>query len=480
MLKRWLSSYSKPEIIVLSTIALFLLAKTLLITPFTTDTATFLETYKFTFADSYDWVANGLRLFENDAISFRNPGYVLLIKLLHSVNAIFLLPFFGNLAFFVLLVYVYKICKLVSTNIVALIIISILSLNYTLNLGSNAILADIYAVAFISGAFYYLLTKKYYVSLIFLSASMLFQNIGYVLLLGWIVAFIYHNKKHIIKNYKKRDYSYFIKQTALVTLILSPVLLWSLYKLVKFGDPLYSKVTQIGLINPNFDSVDFYVLNALSLFGLILIPTFFYIIINAKKIIKNDVLIWSLLGLSFMFVFWVISYDWDDRRFLVYFIPFLFPLIAYYLQSVYKNRKIVFCALLLLFYPSILPIRGYLVSDELPLYHNTYLIIDRKSVSDGVIIRKVERADFNTPIMNLNPTLYNLVNNYDKFHEENSSTYAHYSGYLSANYDQDTNILCFDKEQGLRVYILRTVLQIDYNTNLSTIDIDYECEAYTY
>lgn len=476
-MRQILLKYSRLELGILVAILLFLVIKAVLVTPFTTNTTEFLNTYQYTFADSYDWIANGLRLFENDAISFRNPGYVLLIKLLNSINLLFLLPLIGNLAFFGLIVFVYKTAKKLSSEKIGLVVALVLSLNYSLNLASNSLLADVYAVAFIAGSLYYIFEKRYMTSLVLLSASILFQNIGYLLLAGWLIHYVIRCKKTLLRYVAKRDYSSLAKLVGWAILALSPVLAWNLYKFIKFGDPLYSKVSQVELLNPNFDSIDFYGINILTMFGYALIPAFIYFAFNHKNVMRSKALRWSLYGLLFNFLFWIVSYDWDDRRFLVYFIPFLFPFLASYLHKLLRTSKAQFLVVLLLFYPSILPIRGYLVTNQAPLYHNVYAIVKTDGSTDTVELKALEREGYDNPFMNLSPSLYSVIHEYDENHEPLSTTYSFYSRYIENNFNLETSDICIDKSEGIRAYLVRSTLMINYNIDLADLNVASECEA---
>src|SRR5690554_1341226 len=92
-----LDKYQKITLIFFGVLAGILLVKFVLITTFTVSVDEFLSTYPYYNSDSFDWVANGMRLFENSSISFRNPGLVLAIKALVAVSALYLLPLLNQL-----------------------------------------------------------------------------------------------------------------------------------------------------------------------------------------------------------------------------------------------------------------------------------------------------------------------------------------------------------------------------------------------
>lgn len=135
----------------------------------------FLRTYKFVTSDSYDWIANGVGLFESEDITFRNPGLVLIIKALFSLRVLYLLPLLNQLIFFGILVFIYKIAaKLTENKFVPYIAVVFMFLNYSILSFSDYLLADYYAIFFITVSVYYFLRHKYQWSLFFLGFSIFF------------------------------------------------------------------------------------------------------------------------------------------------------------------------------------------------------------------------------------------------------------------------------------------------------------------
>lgn len=472
-----LKRLSKAERYVLLAILVFLLIKSLLITNFTANTTEFLQTYRFVFSDSYDWVANGVRLFQNDGITYRSPGLVLLIKLLHGLHLVFLLPIIGNLVFFILLLFLYKLSRQVASEKISLALVGIIALNYSLNLSANSILADMYMITLVAASSYYLITKRYFISFLLLATSILFQDIGYLLMFLWAGYYAFYERESWLKQLRRKNYQYFIRGGLYGLAALLPILTWNVYKFIKFGDPLYSKVAHVELLRINFNSLDFYLFNATSMFGLGVLLVVIFVLFNIKDMLKNRLLVWCLAGLLFNFVFWVLMYEWDDRRFLVYFVPFFFPVFAYFLQAVRRFGRPQLVFVLLLFYTSILPVRTFLSSDEMPLVHNMYLRTSSGEKPRQTLITIEERKGYENPLMNLAPIMYGSVLEYDKNHTAGGTQYAYYIDYVDKNYDSDTQTICIDPKLGTRGYIVNSVMMIERNIDTDDIIVNQDCNA---
>lgn len=471
-IKQKFKKLNPAEICVFGSIFLFIVLKFVLITTFAPDIPTFLFSYKFVTSDSYDWIANGLRLFDNDSISFRNPGLPLIVRLLSLLRMPYLLPLLSNLAFFGLIVYIYKLTRLKTSRAVALVLAIFMILNYPLNLAANYIWADMYAVVLIAGSLYYLLTNKALLSICLLGLSLLFQNLGYFLLPIWLSYLIFQNFPKLKKKLLGRNLIYFARLGLWSTLVLAPILLWSVYKFIKFGNPLYDGIGQLALIQPNLGSTAFYLICSLGMFGFIIIPFIAHSLLDVRNIIKDrlSLVLWS--GLILNALFWFVLYDWDDSRFLLYFTPFLYPLLGYFLIRVWKKSYLGFALALLLIYPTVLPTGS--TFKELAVLPSLYLRVDPNDTnrySETSIQRKPVLAN---PVLYLNPTLYSLFRNYSKNHTPGSTWYSSYTNYINAKFNRAENSICIDKSQGIRIYILRSTLLINSNIDTKKVKF-YDC-----
>ncbi len=448
-------------------LALLLIIKYFLIT----NTGDFLNTYKFMSSDSYDWIANGLQLFLNNSITFRNPGLPLIIKLLNGLNLLFLLPLINQFIFFLILLFIYKICRLFSTRFISLLLVALLFFNYGFNLGANDILADYYAIGFITISLYYLLVKKYKLAFLWLGVSVLFQNFAYFLLPIWLVAYLYKNREYLrsFRTIKNKINTVILLFVPLIIFFLA-VLPWHLYKFLVTGNFLYSKVEQFGLLVPNLDSIFFYGLVAVSLFSFLILVLIVYIIWNLKKVFQNKLLLFFIAGLTVNFIFWVIFYNWNDRRFMLYFIPWIIPIFAWFFNEikVHLNYKLIF--ILIAFYPTFLPLSNSLVKRELPVVHNYYLEIDYFSQENKIETYIKSRPEFVNLIMDINPIFYNYFKNSEEF-KYDTSRYTYYAEYVDLNYSKENNSICIDKNKDLYMYVIRSIVLIKNNVDIDKLHL---------
>lgn len=339
---------------------LILLIKFFCVSPLNQNT--FLTNYKFFTPDSYDWIANGVDFFKSKDISYRNPGLPFIIFIFYNLNVLYLLPLLNYIAFLCLLVFVYKTIKFFTKeNFFSVLGVLFIFLNYSFQDFSNYILADFYAIAFLSVSLYFLLTKKDELSFFILGLSAIFQNFAFFVLPLWFIYLFILNfdKNNLIKsqirNLKKYIYNF------LFFFVLPGS--WFLYKFILFGNPFYTKVTQFGLLSPNLNLLFYYLINSLSLFGLIIF--YFKNIFNKKR---NWNFIFLTLVLIYIFSFWTFLYYWADRRFLFYLIPFIYPLIFCLIKENFRKKiifKVIF--LFLFLYPTTISLGRWHVSNIIPI-----------------------------------------------------------------------------------------------------------------
>ena len=449
--------------------AILLVVKYLLITNLNNDE--FLLTYKFVSSDSYDWIANGIRLFDNDSISFRNPGLPLIIKGLNNLKALFLLPLLNQIVYLFTSFYLYKICRQYSTNLIAFLIPFVYLMNFTFNIGANIILADFYAVFAITASVYFILVKKYWLAFFALFISLLFQNLAILLIPLWIGIVVLDGNRDFKNILKRKNFGKIVRIAFLFVLSGLPFIFWAIYKYDKFGNPFYDSVGHLGLLNPNLDSVFFYSLNSVVLFSPIIIPFGLYLLRKPREFFRNKTQLFFLVGLAINTVFWVVLYDWNDRRFLVYFIPWLYPLIAWYLGEIKLIYNYKIAIILLIFYPTILPTSSFFTADEIPIIHNIYL---KREDVNGMALSKKTRPDFSNPLMNANPTMYHALVASKYYRFSNSTWYSFYSSYIDSHFNESENSICLDKEQNIRNYPVSTILQIKKNIDMKKVKI-YVC-----
>jgi len=355
--------------------------------------------YPFLAPDSYDWIANGLHYEGYDVnFTFRPPGLSLIIALLDKFQVLNLLPFLNQLVLFGILLVLFRIITKQFGKLIATILTVILFFNFFLQNLSLYILADTYALLFlILGLYFYTKAEddenKYIFASLFWSISFLFQYAVVFIIPAVLIHFFIFRKKIKLNTYFQISYPIIIFVGA-----------WMIYKRIKLGSFLYSGVKQVELINLHFDSIFFYFINIIAVLGIFAFILLTVGILKAyldwqrKKdsVINQEFIPLNLLIIVSWLIFWVLLYDWNDRRFIAYLLPFLVPLIAISIDFLLnKFNKIGFvgkiCVMaifLLSIIWSALPYESIFSFDELKITNSLTLkfniVIDKKTFKGNI------------------------------------------------------------------------------------------------
>jgi hypothetical protein len=356
--------------------------------------------------DSYDWIANGFYYASYD-VTFsllRPPGLPLIIMMLEKIRLLSFLPLLNQLVLLGIFITIYKVIAKYFNKITSIITVLILFTNFFLQDLSVLILADLYALFFILlGLFFYLKAEKerkfYITSSLFWSISFLFQYAIVSLAPAFLLHFLLFRRKISLK---------------IATLSALPpfLLIGSWYVLKKlFLEPAsIQNIDYINLVKPHLDSLFFYLINIISVLGIfafiLLVIGFLKIYFDWKR--KNNsaeihkFILLSLLAIVSWFIFWVLLYDWNDRRFVVYLLPFLVPFIVvavgYLLNSSYERNIIgrIFAVVIILFSIvwSAIPYESALSFDTLKLTRLTGIrfktVIDESSSKGNISISSAQ------------------------------------------------------------------------------------------
>ncbi len=469
-LKKIFRKQNALELSIFAGMLVFLVVKFMLITPLASDVNEFLQLYKFSYTDSYDWFANGLRLFENDSITYRSPGLPMIIMLLHGLGAIYLLPLLNQFIFLLLIISVYYMVKhLTKDTKFSLVVAVALFVNYTLQVATNYLMADIYATTAISLGAYFMITKKYTVSFMFIGLSMLFQNFAYFLYIFWVLVYIGRHMTQIKTAIASKNLGKSIRVIIPVIVPLLMVAPWHMYKLVKFGSPLYSGVNQFALMKLNFNHIFYYMHRAYLLVGPLIVVAILlsvHTVIKKRSLPRNKDLQFLIGGLVISTVFWVFLYDWPDRRFLLYILPWLVVLIAYILHAyVAKLRPIMLVVLAIIFiYPTTLATASVEDAKSVPIIHNVHIAF-RDRGPRRVTIERDE--GFNNLVMNVSPILYDAFSKSDFYRNHKGGKYHSALIHIAEDYDKNAN--CINKKPAITAYTLNSVLLIKHNADISLI-----------
>lgn len=334
----------------------------------------FLTKYKFMPNDSYDWIVNGVYFLDPILSSFRNPGLALIIKLLWGLNILYLLPLLNQLIFGALILVVFKTSQLLTIRRwIPYVIVIFMFWNFTFQDFANLILADYYSILFIAFATYWLIKQRRNFALFALGISGLFQNFAFFLFPIWFIYIYFQDQEWLRGAIKPSEiFLYFkkhwIEWVKYLLIAFNFNLIWFGYKWLTFGKPLYTGVIQFELISPNFNSALFYLINSYTIFGLVFLLVIVWLFTQWRKYIDYKETILLVGGGIVALGFWTILYDWNDRRFLLYLIPFLYPLFAFFWDKV--SGKLNWwkgLILLLILYPTTIALPNALAFNIVPI-----------------------------------------------------------------------------------------------------------------
>lgn len=453
------------------------------------DRNNFLFTYQYFTPDSYRLLASGIRLFDSSNPTFHNFGFSFIINFLHTLNSLFLLVLVNHLIFLGIIFFVFKVSKLLTDNFYwSLLVVIFMFLNYNLQIFANYILTDYYAIFFLTVSLYLLISGKIELSFFLLGISGLFQNFALIISPIWFFYF-YHKEtrlENFIECFRPNRIINFIyrkisKLIFLFLLLLGFNLPWYLYKLMIFGNPFYSKVDQIHLLQPNLDSVFFYLINSYTMFG----PIFFlvvYLLLFQQKIFfldKKNILL--ALGFFITFLFWTVFYEWNDRRFLLYLIPFIYPLFALYLKKTFsKNLHLKFLAvILLLIYPTTISLGSFFNS-------NTIMITNWDKITFRTFSDEIQQTHISFPIRYehlrfsisraLNLVYFESIGHYFVIPKRVDTLYSKYQIIIDKRYNKKSNEICLE-DINISAYEFSNILLITKNVNLNTVKLVKNCSS---
>jgi hypothetical protein len=465
-----LFTFEKLKIIFWVGLILCTLLKVYFITPKDLSNDNFVFTYTFFTPDGYDWITNAKYLFISDDISYRQFGLVLIIKLLLFFNILGILPLINN---FVLLIFMYSSYRLLlilkpgrKSEIIGLVLVLLLYFNYYLQSFANLVLADLYAITFISLAFLALFSHKKKLSFLLLGISWTFQNFSPFLFSVFILyAFITDKNKSTLRKHASHIATYSI-------IYLIPMSWWLVYKFLKFGNPFYTKVVQFELLSLNFNSLFYYGFNSLALYGFTILIVSIFLITRYREILQNKMLLTFVISIVITFIFWIILYDWDDRRFLLYFLPYIIPLVNFALVSF--NRRIVYLTLIavLSLVNTTIPVPHAKFERVIPMVPGLYIEWDIETGKISPNITQQKSAN----ILPLNFLFESYLNR--KLYRENVNTIAnYYRNIITRNYDATHNTLCLDTTEFMYDrYIFNNIFKyISDGKDLSKVNTDNTC-----
>ncbi|WKZ30853.1 MAG: hypothetical protein QY318_03320 [Candidatus Dojkabacteria bacterium] len=466
------------------TFLILVLYKTYLIT----DSSDFLNRYKYFTPDSYDWIVNGIYQFRDDKISYRSSGLPLLIKPLWDLNLLWLLPFINAVTFIGLIFTVNRSVNFWTKNYKLAIFLSIiLFLNFELQEFSKYILADLYAVLFLAASVYFISTSRPNKSFLFLGVSALFQSFAFFVFPAWIAIscldLLLSRKKHrTLAAFTKEGVTEILSKTFMFLFPLLPVMI---YKAIKFGNPLYTSVGQFDLLKPNVDSVFYYSVSLVDIYTLPilllgLLGIFYYI--YRRQLMQYR---YILSGLLVATIFWVVIYDWNDKRFMLYLLPFIYILagdgLNFLIRSLEKYKDIrggiLTLITLAVVAQGMTPAADFFTSNELVIFPNLKYTFKNEFVDGkGMALKRsgeLRQLTYKELVQGIP-----YISEYTKTEEHKTvpNSYAHHAGLVDKRFDPAEKEFCVNEGDIFDYYSLNSITKIKTGYTLGDLTIVYNCQ----
>lgn len=280
--------------------------------------------YPFMFPDSYDWVANGLH-YAGYTLNFtvRPPGLPLIIAALAHVGALHLLPLVNLATMLGIVATCYGLFARAMPRPAALVAATLLFASYFLFSLAFYVLADLYCLLFIALSLREYVRareapRRYVTAALFLGISLAFQYAAVALLPAYALVWL-------VCRRRAPAWRHLALAAATVAATLAP---WMIYRWVTFGDPMYSRVMHVQLVRPHLSGIPFYLFNTVGAAGVAACGLALIGLVAALRRGRGETPLLMLLVLAGNVVFWVLLYDWYDRRFVLY---WLIPI--YYLAA---------------------------------------------------------------------------------------------------------------------------------------------------
>ncbi len=278
--------------------------------------------YPYMTADSYDWISNGLYWSGKPVLaSLRPPGLPLLIAALSRLGALSLLPVVGFLFLGLSTALLYLLLRERHDAWIAAAASWFFFANDAVQDLAKYVLAETYATPFvILAALAFVRAERdvrwYRVMGGALAAGFLFSYAAVPAGIGLAVAVVAVRAGDV----RKKELWQGALATVAVALGWFAVRSW--FQRVHPGAPRHDFE---ALLRPTLSNLTSYAISGVALLGLLLLPLY---ALGAFRLLSGDAAsrryrAASLFTASTILVFLVFFYDWADKRFLVYVLPFL-------------------------------------------------------------------------------------------------------------------------------------------------------------
>lgn len=283
--------------------------------------------YPYLSSDSYDWIANGIRWAgEPVGSSWRPPGLPLVIAALSKAGSLSLLPLV-NFAFLgIATAALYALLReWHGPGLSAVAAWFFFANDYVQDL-TKYVMAEIYGTALLClAALFYVRARRnprlYRQWGALLALCFLFSYVALPAAVGFGIALVVSRREHL----RRREL------WTGITLFCLTVVAWAAFRYARYHSSSGPRHGVEALIAPGVSNVNLYFLGGLALVGLLPLPLYaagLLKTLDSRDSQERDRLFSILLPAAAVGVFWMFIYDWADKRFLLYVLPFLVTLFA--------------------------------------------------------------------------------------------------------------------------------------------------------
>jgi hypothetical protein len=276
--------------------------------------------YPFMSPDSWDWLVNGLywRGAPIDA-TFRPPGLPLVIALLARLGALPLLPYLNFAMFGLAAILLHRLVRLRHSRLVAALAVLLFVSNGSIFGYVRYVMAEVWTLPLLLGAAIAFARaaerpRRYITCALALSLGFLFQYASVIAGAGLVLALLLFRREALRSRWP---------WIALLAALPLPAT-WVLVRLAHARSSAQTHGVE-ALFRPSFENLGYYGVVALALAGLAALPLYFG---GFARLLRRrgeplspwaQAVLFPLLAIAFFFV---LLYDWPDKRFLYYLFPF--------------------------------------------------------------------------------------------------------------------------------------------------------------
>ncbi|MEO7795671.1 MAG: hypothetical protein ABIV06_12955 [Thermoanaerobaculia bacterium] len=276
--------------------------------------------YPYMGPDSWDWLANGLSWSGVPIPStFRPPGLPLVITLLDRVSAIPLLPYLTFARLGLAAVLLHRLVRQRHSSLVTALAVLLFVSNGSLFGYTRYVMGEVWTLPFLLAAALAFVRaagepRAYLSSALFLSVSFLFHYAGAIVGIAFALAVLMFRRESLATRWPWR---------ALLVALPLPAI-WLFVRWLHNRSSPNAHLVEF-LIHPSFHNVWYFAVVATALLGLALLPLYLAGLFRLLLVRAHRISPWTqavLFPLLCLTIFFVLIYDWADKRFLYYLFPF--------------------------------------------------------------------------------------------------------------------------------------------------------------